>query len=178
MKIQEIQLTTEINCALVTAFGPLIQQFVENGVTQFNIFISSDGGEVGAGIALYNIIKSLPVTVHTFNIGNVGSIANAIFMAGDKRYALKNSRFLYHQFQMLYLDGLPVTHSKLIETVNEFDFDLSRLVKLIEDNIDEAELKSDWRKLIWEGTILDSQEALHRGVIHEVLPDTSGFVKY
>src|SRR5690606_27552247 len=48
------------------------------------------------GVAFYNFLKLLPQKITMHNIGNVNSIANIIFMAGEERYAAPHSYFLFH----------------------------------------------------------------------------------
>src|SRR5690554_2608812 len=60
------------------------------------IILSSTGGTVYSGIAVYNFIKALPVKVTTHNVSRVDSIANVVFLAGDERFAAPNASFLFH----------------------------------------------------------------------------------
>jgi len=69
--------------------------------------ISSGGGEVDAGIALYNFLNALPVKITMHNIGSIDSIANVIFMAGNRHFANPHTTFLFHGVVM-NLNG-PVT---------------------------------------------------------------------
>jgi ATP-dependent protease ClpP protease subunit len=46
---------------------------------------SSVGGQVNAGITLYNFLRSLPVEIVMHNNGSIDSIANVIFLAASKR---------------------------------------------------------------------------------------------
>ncbi len=62
--------------------------------------ISSKGGDVKAGITLYNFLKSIPPKITMHNIGAIDSIATVIFAAGDKRYAAPNTTFHFHGVQV------------------------------------------------------------------------------
>ncbi len=57
---------------------------------------SSLGGQVEAGITLYNFLRSLPVEIIMHNTGSIDSIANVIFLSADTRYASTHSSFLFH----------------------------------------------------------------------------------
>ncbi len=48
------------------------------------------------GLTVYNVLRSLPINVTTYNVGSVNSIGNVVFLAGDKRYAAKSSSFMFH----------------------------------------------------------------------------------
>ena len=57
---------------------------------------TSQGGFVGAGIFLYNHIRSLPIPVTICNTGMVASIAVPIYAAAEIRIASPNSMFMIH----------------------------------------------------------------------------------
>ena len=48
------------------------------------------------GLTVYNMLRGMPFELTTHNIGSVNSIGNVIFLAGEKRYACKNSTFMFH----------------------------------------------------------------------------------
>ena len=58
--------------------------------------LSTPGGSVMNGLNLYNVLRGLPITLTTHNVGNVDSIGNAIFLAGQIRYACPHSTFMFH----------------------------------------------------------------------------------
>ncbi len=63
------------------------------------VFISSPGGHVDSGFAIYDTMRFLNSPVRTIGAGWVASIAVPIFFGADKpnRYSLPNTRFLLHQ---------------------------------------------------------------------------------
>ena len=60
------------------------------------IYINSYGGSVTAGFAIIDAIKASKTPVYTINLGVCYSMAFMIFLAGDIRYATKNSSLLLH----------------------------------------------------------------------------------
>jgi ATP-dependent protease ClpP protease subunit len=42
------------------------------------------------------MIRGLPLKVITHNVGNVASIGNAVFLAGEERYASRHATFTFH----------------------------------------------------------------------------------
>src|SRR5579859_4221344 len=60
------------------------------------LIMSTNGGSIDLGFLLYNILRALPTKVITHNIGNVNSIGNVLFLAGEKRVANANATFLFH----------------------------------------------------------------------------------
>jgi len=85
-----------INLKTTQILMQLFAEKMEKGSQEFCLLISSGGGQVREGITLYNFLKSLPIQLVTHNIGFVDSIANVVFLAGNKRYANPRSSFLFH----------------------------------------------------------------------------------
>jgi ATP-dependent protease ClpP protease subunit len=69
---------------------------VNNGHDDVHVFLSSPGGSVADGMAVYNFMMALPVHITTYNIGTVDSIGNVIFQAAKYRVAAPTSRFMFH----------------------------------------------------------------------------------
>lgn len=60
------------------------------------LYITSNGGEVDAGFELIDIILSSKTPVYTVNLGYQYSMGFLIGLAGCKRFATRNARFLMH----------------------------------------------------------------------------------
>lgn len=69
-----------------------------NGITAstINVYISSYGGEVQAGLAIYNALKRHKAKVRTICDGFACSIASVIFMAGEERIMNDASLLMIH----------------------------------------------------------------------------------
>jgi len=64
-----------------------------------SIYINSPGGEVTAGLAIYDTMQFIKPNVSTFCVGQAASMAAILLAAGakGKRFALPNARILIHQ---------------------------------------------------------------------------------
>jgi len=71
-----------------------ILQLRQNGITDVNLYITSNGGSVFDGISLYNALKMMNTTVYIY--GWAASIATVIAMAGKKVIMGENSFFMIH----------------------------------------------------------------------------------
>lgn len=60
------------------------------------LYITSNGGEVDAGFELIDIILNSKTPVYTVNLGYQYSMGFLIGLAGHKRFATKNAKFLMH----------------------------------------------------------------------------------
>jgi ATP-dependent protease ClpP protease subunit len=77
---------------LIQFLGSLIPQ----NPAHVTIAMSCPGGNVVAGISIYNAMRAMPYAITTHNIGNVDSIANVVFLGGVDRYASPASTFMFH----------------------------------------------------------------------------------
>ncbi len=64
-----------------------------------NVFINSGGGEVNAGLIIYDVIKSLGDRVNLYCTGMAASMAAIIFSSGAKgrRFMLPHSKTMIHE---------------------------------------------------------------------------------
>lgn len=60
------------------------------------LYVSSNGGCVDAGFELIDVIQSSKTPVYTINLGFQYSMGFLIGLAGHKRFATKNAKFLMH----------------------------------------------------------------------------------
>lgn len=60
------------------------------------LYIASNGGEVDAGFELIDAITTSVTPVYTINLGFEYSMGFLIGLAGHRRYAMPNSKFLMH----------------------------------------------------------------------------------
>ncbi|HOP94565.1 MAG TPA: ATP-dependent Clp endopeptidase proteolytic subunit ClpP [Dictyoglomaceae bacterium] len=63
------------------------------------LYINSPGGEVSAGLAIYDTMRHVKPKITTVCVGQAASMAAVLLSAGDKgrRYALPHSRVMIHQ---------------------------------------------------------------------------------
>lgn len=60
------------------------------------LYITSNGGEVDSGFELIDVIQSSITPVYTINLGYQYSMGFLIGIAGHKRFATRNAKFLMH----------------------------------------------------------------------------------
>lgn len=60
------------------------------------LYIDSNGGEVEEGFELIDVIQSSKTPVYTVNMGYQYSMGFLVGLAGHKRFATKNARYLMH----------------------------------------------------------------------------------
>ena len=77
------------------------------------LYLNSAGGSVDAGYQLIDAILSSKTPVYTVNIGCWYSMALCIGIAGHKRFAFKNAKFLMHDGSGLVYDSSAKLQDKL-----------------------------------------------------------------
>lgn len=65
--------------------------------TKITVHINSGGGDLYAGLAIYNRLKELPAEIITVNDGLAASAASVVFQAGDTRKVNASSTVMVHQ---------------------------------------------------------------------------------
>lgn len=142
-------------------------------VVQLNV--ATMGGECSYGFTLYNYLRTLPVSVHTHNLGTVESMGNILFLAGEHRTACAHSKFLFHPFHWT-LHG-SIDHARIAEYTMSLDYDLRLYAQIVAQRTAGAAEELDvQRYLMAAPRILGPQEALDSGMIHAIedLPIQAG----
>src|SRR5262244_1116330 len=83
--------------SLITA--ELLFLEAENPKKEISMYINSPGGEVTAGLAIYDTMQFIKPKVSTLCIGQAASMGSLLLCAGGAkaRYALPNARIMVHQ---------------------------------------------------------------------------------
>ena len=90
----------EINSASACEFARKIMLLLENDPNAgIDVYIDSPGGEVSAGLMMYDVIKGLTVPVRMFCIDMAASMAAIILAGGQKgrRFILPHSKVMIHE---------------------------------------------------------------------------------
>jgi len=138
-------------------------------VTEVNLLLSTPGGAVMNGINLYNVLRAFPFKLVTHNVGNVDSIGNAIFLAGEKRYACEHSTFMFHGVAAVFQPAaaqIQLDAKQLRERLDGLDADELRIGSIIEQRtkLDHAEVVALFR----EQRTKDAANAVSAGIVHEI----------
>ena len=88
--------TAAISPNTVENLTAVMAQAVKKSVKEVYLAMSTPGGQVQAGIALYTTLLAMPFNLTIHNISSVDSIGNVVFLAGKTRYATKSATFMFH----------------------------------------------------------------------------------
>ncbi len=157
----------EISPAKVRAFMAACTQILapQNGpIDHFYFLFGSSGGNVDAGVALYNFLRALPIKITFHNTSAVDSIGNVVFMAGEDRFATPEATFLMHGVtynlnSTFDREALGQINSNAIHSEN-------KIAQIISDRstLSEPEIRS----LFAQGETKDSTFALSKGFIQDI----------
>lgn len=119
MSNREIYCLGEINQesagALILQLKYLERQDSEKEIT---MYISSPGGEVSSGFAIYDTMKSVKCPIRTVCMGTAASFGAVLFAAGDTREMLPHSRLMIHD-PLIAGNGLTGSAVSLSEKVED-----------------------------------------------------------
>ena len=147
-----------------------IMTICSNILDQYNplniyFMISSGGGDVDAGIALYNFLKALPVQIVMHNIGTIDSIANVVFLAGDERYASSHTSFLFHGVTWGFGAGASLNLNQIREVESRLKISQNKIAGIICRNT--SITNSQITRLFKQGKTEGVSFALDKGIISE-----------
>lgn len=140
-------------------------QLANQGIKTVHLLLSTPGGQVREGVALYNTLRAMPFELITHNTGNVNSIGNVIFLAGAKRYACPITYFMFHGVGF-EAPGMRLEEKLLRERLDAIMSDQGLIAKIIQDrtrlNADETS------KLFLQAVTKDAPWAKSVGIIDDI----------
>lgn len=135
----------EINAETAMEFIKALMLLIyENSAQPIDVLINSPGGEINAGLAMYDAMRGCGVKIRTICIGRGFSMGAVLFAAGTGgRYMLKNSELMIHEPLIQSRIGGSSTSVKsisdsLLETKKKMDRLLSECTGKTEKEIEEA----------------------------------------
>lgn len=131
--------------------------------TPILLYVTSNGGEVDSGFELIDVIMSSQTPVYTINLGYQYSMGFLIGLAGHKRYATRNAKFLMH-------DGSNFVWDSGMKAQDRMDFQKKiegriRQYVLSRSNVTEEEYDSKLR-VEW---YMFADEAKEKGFVDYIL---------
>ena len=134
------------------------------------VHINSIGGDLYAGVAIYNRLKQLPANIITINDGLAASAASIIFQAGDVRKVTAGSNLMVHQ-AMVFLYGY-----YQLNDLNPVSKELRAANKAASEIYAEASGRTvdEMKRLIDAETWMTGQEAISQGLADEIAESEGG----
>jgi ATP-dependent Clp protease, protease subunit len=120
------------------------------------MLFQSGGGNVGDGIYIFNLFRSLPISLTLYNIGSIASIAVIAYLGAAKRITTSNATFMVHR--------IPVgaTSGKLQSADNTAILDEKRIESILQSKLKLPEDKMKLRSVA--NLSLSADEAVAAGL--------------
>ena len=132
-----------------------------------DLYISSPGGEVTAGLVVCDFISQMESPVNTICIGMAASMGAMIFMHGAKRKMMPHSKILIHDPSFGSLDVGGQKPMQLMEQVDGLMKVREELAQLIADRTG-MDIDTVYEKTK-KDTVLSAEEALECGIATEIV---------
>jgi len=155
-----------VSADTIEALAKLVQEQLRKKTSRFVVLMSSPGGNVFAGLSGYNFLKGIPAEVVTHNYGSVDSIATVLFCAGSHRLCVPHARFLLHGVGFDVSTPTRFDEKILDERIKGLRIDRENIASVIADNTGRS--LADVERDMLEGTVLNSEQALEYGLVHEI----------
>jgi ATP-dependent protease ClpP protease subunit len=161
-----ISFSAEIIPATTEVLIAAASQCAIHGVQEVHLLLSTPGGTVMNGMNLYNVLRAMPFKLTTHNVGNVDSIGNAVFLAGQTRYACPHSTFMFHGVGFDTAPGVRFEEKVLRERLDGILSDQKRIGAIIEEH---TQLTPEQVEVLFlEATTKDATYAAGVGIVDEV----------
>jgi ATP-dependent Clp protease, protease subunit len=148
-----------------TLMNALVNAYTQ-GIRDVHLLISTSGGGIMNGMTLFNFLRGLPINLTTHNVGNVDSIGNVIFLAGQRRFACAHSTFMFHGVAWNTAASASLGEQALSELLANVKSDQRRIANLIvERTLLEGEAVNG---MFTRAETKSADEALACGLIHEI----------
>ena len=135
----------------------IIKQIQSVEGDSIDVVISSPGGSVFEGMAIYDALKASGKEINTSILGLGASIASVIFMAGDKREMGEGSQLMIHN-ALTTQGGNKHELSEAIDRLDSIDAQMSRIY-INATGMDEGTVA----EMLKNETFMSADEAIEKG---------------
>ena len=160
-----ISFLSAVSAQTTPVFVGALAKTVNDGHDEIHLLLSSPGGTVSDGVAIYNAIRALPVPVYLYNVGSVNSIANLIFQAGRKRICAPSSSFMFHGVGF-DIQNTRMELKQLKEKTVSIENDQSIIAGIMHRHTGMTE--NEINALFLAAEYMKAEEAVKRGIADEI----------
>ncbi len=161
----EGEITSASACAFVRQIMILLAEDKEQPI---DIFINSPGGEVNAGMLIYDTLKSLKTPTNLYCLGMAASMAAILLAAGEKgrRFVLPHSKVMIHE--PLISGGVGGSATSIQRTAESIMETRRISVELLAN--DTGKSTDEIEKAISFDNFMNAQEAVDFGLCDAIVP--------
>lgn len=81
----------------IQRFHNALSQATFSGVKHIHLLFQCNGGVVGDGISLYNLLRAAPVDITLYNVGSISSIGTVAYLGAKHRKVSQYATFMIHR---------------------------------------------------------------------------------
>jgi len=137
-----------------------------------SISLCTDGGDMGSGLAIYDLIKTAQNKVTIDVMGNAHSIGALILQAADHRRILPNSTIMLHQGAMFTVGENKFKAAEISEHASDLKQKNEKYYQIIADATDGKLSFKDVVRVCKKDTYYSAEEALSNGLVDEIIQPT------
>jgi ATP-dependent protease ClpP protease subunit len=161
-----VSFSAEISPHTTESLIGVIATLINQHLPHLYLLLSTPGGSVMHGLTVYNFLRGLPCNLTVHNVGNVDSIGNAIYLAGQRRYACPHSTFMFHGVGVDVQQKARLEEKILRERLDAIMADQRRIGQIIEER---TQLSNEQvNGLFLEAQTKDATFAAGCGIVHEI----------
>lgn len=133
------------------------------------MYVNSPGGSVIAGLAIYDVMRSIDAKITTIGTGYQASMGSILLVAGDERKMTRSSKYMIHQ---------PLSGNGQSTQLTDIEIGADFTGRLKEDLVDiyvrHTGLNHDyWNTVLNRDTWLSAEQAKKMGVVNEIIVGTA-----
>ena len=147
--------------ATANALMSVLADCANQGVTGVTLLLATPGGSVAVGMHLYSLLRGMPFELTTHNTGDVGSIANLLYLAGETRLTVRHGVFNFHGVGFDMKDGQRLEEKDIMEKLNGLHKDQDRIGNVF---VERTRLtQEEARQLFAQASTKDANWAVDKG---------------
>ena len=161
------EFTQESACACIMQLQYLAAQSADEEIT---LYINSSGGDVTAGLALYDVMQAVKCPIHTVCMGMAASMGAILFTAGDIRDIMPHARIMIHDPRLS--QGVTGDAMRLNDISKDL-LEMRRVLGLILARHTKKKLQEIF-KATQKDTWFNAQEAVNFGLADKIIYEMRG----
>ena len=147
-----------------------IEFVFQDNEAEIYLLIGSGGGSTIAGFALCDLFASvLKPKLTTIALGEIGSMAVAIFLSGAKRFIAKNAYVYLHEASRVFKNTTTVEIRNLKGAIEDLAYSHKTYVKILVERSGGKLTQAHAEELMHKETTLSPEQAIELGIAHEIL---------
>ncbi len=163
-RLEVITFTTDVCEDSVGRMITYASEAINRQTDSMILMISSSGGDLPAAFTAYNFLLTLPLKVTTYNIGNIESSSNLIFLAGQRRVASPTSQFMLHGISS---PANSFTRSEIMAQGDRLELDIKRYAEVFRSRTTDCAVQLEIELCLSGNTrYLSAREAYEAGIVN------------